>query len=92
MDLVEDNKVVSLFGGALTEDHLPDDEYSDARVEIDNVLEGAKGVGLVDIILIGRRADDSFYFASTTPSGAQIIFDLESAKHIIMTSTFTRLE
>ena len=58
------------------------------EVNIDDVLEGAKGSGLQDVILIGRNSEGQLYFASTHGSASKILYDLESAKYILMNATF----
>lgn len=58
------------------------------QVSIDDVLEGAKGNGLEDIILIGRNGEGQLFFASTHGSASKILYDLESAKYILMNATF----
>jgi hypothetical protein len=92
MDLVEENKVVSIFGGEITPEHIFDNEDDfGGKVDINKVLDGAKDLGLEELVLIGRHSDGRFYFASTSGNAAQVVFDLESAKHILITSSFPNL-
>lgn len=62
------------------------------EVNVDDVLEGAKGCGLEDLILIGRNEEGQLYFASTHGRASQVLYDLESAKFILMNATFMSME
>jgi len=70
---------------------IPEDVDYDTvgpEVGVDDVLEGAKGNGLQDVTLLGRNSEGQLYFASTNGSASKILYDLESAKYIIMNATF----
>lgn len=62
------------------------------EVSIDDVLEGAKGNDLQDVTILGRNSEGQLYFASTQASASKILYDLESAKFILMSATFMSME
>ena len=86
------DNIVKFPGVELTE--VTSEDYDDVgpEVNIDDVLEGAKGNGLQDVILIGRNEEGQLYFASTHGRASQVLYDIESAKYILMSMTFTSLE
>lgn len=61
-------------------------EPENEDVSIENVLLGLMHIKdkLDNLIVIGSAEDGRFYFASSTGDSRQIIYDLESAKHVAM--------
>ena len=59
----------------------------ETRQDIDaaKVLDGAKEAGLVSAVVIGRDADGYLYFASSVGDGGAILWDIEQAKHVLLT-------
>ena len=76
-----DDKVIQ-FPGTTMEEVEP----REVDVKIDNVIEGLMSIkdNIDNLIVIGSSNDGHFYFATSTGDSRQIIYDLESAKHVAM--------
>lgn len=64
--------------------HTLYEQTDDEPVALDKVLAGLEGREFDDIIFIGRQSNGSFYFATTSGDLAQINWDLEKAKQILI--------
>ena len=78
--------VISLFG-----DPVPEVEMING-VEIQNFVKDDVIDAFVlkkdeydDVLIIGSSRDGKFYFASSSGDVRQTLYDLESAKHMLMT-------
>lgn len=78
-----DDKIIQFPGTAPTDNY----ETTETRdVSIDNVLLGVENIRdkIDNLIVIASSEDGHFYFASSSGDSRQIIYDLESAKHVAM--------
>ena len=80
------DNIISFPGVVIDTEEEQEEEYV---VTVDDILENAKGTNLEDLILVGRTRDGLLYLASTSANFPDLIYDLESAKHIIMMSSTT---
>ena len=78
-----DDKVIQ-FPGSTPIEIL--EEVEDVDVSIENVLKGLESIKekIDSLIVIGSSEDGHFYFASSSGDSRQIVYDLESAKHVAM--------
>jgi len=53
-------------------------------VDVDTVLEAAKGQA-DRVIIIGRRDNDTYYFASSDGTNAESLWDIEQFKQFLLT-------
>jgi len=60
------------------------DGEDDVRVPVEVLLAGLEGREFDDVIFIGKQTDGVFYFASTSGNIAQVNWDLEKAKLILL--------
>lgn len=76
-----DDKVIQ-FPGTTMEEIEP----REVDIQIENVLEGLFNIKdkLDNLLVVGSSNDGHFYFASSSGDARQIIYDLESAKHVAM--------
>lgn len=79
-----DDKVIQFPGTSLVEVEPEVSNVND--VNIDNVIDGLLAIKdkIDNLIVIGSSEDGHFYFATSSGESRQIIYDLESAKHIAM--------
>lgn len=70
---------------------LPVKEVFNVDIPIDKVIEGVEAIkeNLDCLILIGSAADGTFYFASSSGDNRQVLYDIESAKMILMSSSIS---
>ena len=54
------------------------------KIPAKRVLKAAKKAGLTDVVIIGYDADGNEYFASSEPSGPEVMWLLERAKFKLM--------
>lgn len=75
--------VISIFGGAIPaqEDGLVTKDFNK-----DDVLNGflERKDDFDDVVIIGSAKDGKFYFAASSGDIRQTLYDLESAKHMLM--------
>lgn len=50
------------------------------KLPVERVLNAAMGAELTGVIVIGYTPDGAFYFGATSPSGPDVMWDLEMAK------------
>lgn len=50
------------------------------KIPAKRVLKAAKKAGLTDVVIIGYDADGDEYFASSEPSGPEVMWMMERAK------------
>lgn len=54
--------------------------------EVSDVLTGLQDKEFNDVVILGTYSDkDNLYFASTSGDSAKVLWDLERAKHVLMT-------
>lgn len=78
-----DDKVIQFPGTTPVE---IEDTPMTEDVAIENVIKGLEGIKdkIDNLIVIGSSDDGHFYFASSSGDSRQIVYDLESAKHVAM--------
>lgn len=77
-----DDNVID-FPNANSTHRLYDGE-DDVRVPVEVLLAGLEGREFDDVIFIGKQTNGVFYFASTSGNIAEVNWDLEKAKLILL--------
>jgi hypothetical protein len=89
---MEEDNVIKFPGTEEIDFQIVSDEHYGPDIDVDEVLESAKGKGLNNIIIIGTYDDsDNFYLASTSGSLPKNNWDLDRAKHVLMLSGFSNI-
>jgi hypothetical protein len=63
-------------------DHLTE-VGSDYRFNVDEVIEGTKGIGLENVLIVGEQADGTLVVRSACNAGEALVL-MEKAKHRIV--------
>jgi hypothetical protein len=58
----------------------------DVHIPVEKLLAGLEGREFSDVIFIGKQSNGVFYFASTSGNIAEINWDLEKAKLVLLQS------
>lgn len=64
------------------------DRSEDVGLAVDQLLERAQNSDLSGAMVLGVREDGSMYFETSIPDGADTVWLLEKAKHLILTMSF----
>jgi hypothetical protein len=64
------------------------DRSENVGLAVDQVLTRAQESSLSDAMVLGVREDGTLYFETSIPDGAEAVWLLEKAKHLILTLSF----
>lgn len=59
---------------------------------VERLLKAAGDALLQDVIIIGHKADEVFWFASSEPDGPSVLWALEAAKQRLLNTTIEKEE